>query len=135
MREQEYIQRNIMIVDDDPDIVYSLKELLEREGFHVISAENGRICLQELEKGFQGTIILDIMMPIMNGIETIKRMSTDGFIDRNTIIVLTAKRIQGDEYNEIYPYITDFILKPFDIQSLIALIKKIASKPHQKNRL
>jgi DNA-binding response OmpR family regulator len=135
MREQGYTQRNIMIVDDDADIVSSLKELLEREGFNVISAENGRVCLLELEKGFHGIIILDLMMPLMDGIETIKTMSKDGFIDNNTIIVLTAKRIQGDEFNEIYPYIADYIVKPFDIKSLIATIKKIASRPPQKNRL
>jgi DNA-binding response OmpR family regulator len=135
MKEQGYTQNKIMIVDDDQDIVFSLKELLEREGFEVTSAENGRTCLRELEKGFEGIIILDLMMPIMDGIETIRKMSIDGFADHNTIIVLTAKRIQGDEFNEIYPYITDFIFKPFDIKSFIQTVKKIASRPAQKYRL
>ena len=134
MREMEYTQNKIMIVDDDPDIVFSLKEILEREGFEVTSADNGRSCLKELEKGFQGIIILDLMMPIMDGIETIKHMTIDGFIENNTIVVLTAKRIQGDEFNEIYPYIADFILKPFDIKSFVATVKKIASKPRQRHR-
>jgi len=135
MREQGYTQRNIMIVDDDADIVSSLKQLFEREGFTVICADNGRACLRELEKGFEGIIILDLMMPLMDGIETIKKMSADGFLEHTTIVVLTAKRIQGDEFNEIYPYIADYIVKPFDITSLLATIKKIASRPPQKNRL
>jgi DNA-binding response OmpR family regulator len=135
MKEQGYTQNKLMIVDDDPDIVFSLKELFEREGFEVTSADNGRNCLRELEKGFQGIIILDLMMPVMDGLETIKRMSIDGFIEHNTIIVLTAKRIQGDEFNEIYPYITDFIFKPFDIKSLLTTVKKIALRPYPKNRL
>ena len=134
MNQPQYYQKNLMIVDDDPDIVYSLQQLFEREGFKVTTADNGRNCLLELEKGFQGIIILDIMMPIMDGIETIKKMTIDGFIDENTIIVLTAKRIQGEEFNEIYPYIADFITKPFDITTLIQTVKKIAQKPPMKRR-
>jgi DNA-binding response OmpR family regulator len=134
MNEVRYYQKNIMIVDDDPDIVLSLQELFEREGFQVTTADNGRNCLVELEKGFQGIIILDLMMPIMDGIETIKKMTFDGFTDENTIIVLTAKRIQGEEFNEIYPYIADYITKPFDISTLLNTVKKIAQKPPVKRR-
>ncbi len=134
MNEVRYYQKNLMIVDDDPDIVLSLQELFEREGFQVTTAENGRNCLVELEKGFQGIIILDLMMPVMDGIETIKKMTIDGFTDSNTIIVLTAKRIQGEEFNDIYPYIADYITKPFDISTLLNTIKKIAMKPPMKRR-
>ena len=134
MNEVRYYQKNLMIVDDDPDIVLSLQELFEREGFQVTTADNGRNCLVELEKGFQGIIILDLMMPIMDGIETIKKMTIDGFTDENTIIVLTAKRIQGDEFNEIYPYINDYITKPFDINTLIQTVKKIAQRAPIKRR-
>jgi DNA-binding response OmpR family regulator len=134
MNEGHYYQKNIMVVDDDPDILLSLQELFEREGFEVTTAENGRTCLLELEKGFQGIIILDIMMPIMDGIETIKKMTIDGFTDDNTIIVLTAKRIQGEEFNDIYPYIADYITKPFDIITLLQTVKKIAQKPPRKRR-
>jgi DNA-binding response OmpR family regulator len=134
MNEERYYQKNIMVVDDDPDIVFSLQELFEREGFQVTTAENGRNCLLELEKGFQGIIILDLMMPIMDGAETIKKMTIDGFTDKNTIIVLTAKRIQGEEFNEIYPYIADYVTKPFDINILLETVKKIAKKPPVKRR-
>ncbi len=134
MNEERYYQKKIMIVDDDPDIVLSLQELFQREGFQVITADNGRNCLVELEKGFQGIIILDLMMPIMDGIETIKKMTIDGFTDENTIIVLTAKRIQGEEFNDIYPYIADYITKPFDISTLLHTVKKIAHKPPMKRR-
>jgi DNA-binding response OmpR family regulator len=134
MNEERYYQKNIMVVDDDPDIVFSLQELFEREGFQVTTADNGRNCLLELEKGFQGIIILDLMMPIMDGAETIKKMTIDGFTDKNTIIVLTAKRIQGEEFNEIYPYIADYVTKPFDINILLETVKKIAQKPPVKRR-
>jgi CheY-like chemotaxis protein len=125
-------KRKILVVDDDPDIIYSLKELFEREGFDVITADNGRKCLVELEKGFQGIIVLDLMMPVMDGVETIKKMSVDGFLDDNTIIVLTAKRFQGDEFNDIYPFIYDYITKPFDINALLQIVKKVATRPPPK---
>lgn len=135
MDQEEYFQQNILIVDDDPDIVNSLKELFESHGFQVTTAENGRDCLLELEKGFQGIIILDLMMPILDGAETIKKMTADGFIDQVTIIVLTAKRIQGEEFDEIYPYIYDYITKPFDIDDLLKTVKKIAQQSLVKKRV
>ncbi|HVQ00664.1 MAG TPA: response regulator [Candidatus Thermoplasmatota archaeon] len=124
----------LLIVDDDIDILSSLQALFEKEGFEVRTAENGRKCLVELEKGFQGIILLDLMMPIMNGIETIKQMHIDGFLEQNLIIVLTVKRIQGDEINEIYPYIQDYITKPFDINMLLQTVKKHAQIYTQKKR-
>jgi DNA-binding response OmpR family regulator len=135
MKETPYYQKKIMIVDDDADIVASLQRLFENQGFEVIAVDNGRKCLLELEKGFQGIIILDLMMPVMDGIETIKNINNNGFLDNNSIIVLTAKRIQGEEFNDIYPYIQDFITKPFDINTLIQTVKKIASRPAQKKQL
>ena len=135
MEETAHYHKKIMIVDDDSDIVVSLQKLFENQGFEVIAVDNGKKCLLELEKGFEGIIILDLMMPVMGGMETIKKMSTDGFLDNNVIIVLTAKRIQGDEFNEIYPYIQEFITKPFDINILIQTVKKIASRPLPKKRL
>ncbi len=103
--------------------------------FRSLPLYNGRNCLLELEKGFQGIIILDLMMPVMDGVETIKKMTIDGFTDQNIIIVLTAKRIQGEEFNEIYPYINDYITKPFDINTLLETVKKIAQRPPSKKRL
>jgi len=132
MKPSEQYCNNLMIVDDDVDILYSLQALFEKEGYEVRVAENGRKCLLELEKGFQGIILLDLMMPVMNGIETIKKMHIDGFLENNLVIVLTVKRVQGDEINEIYPYIQDYITKPFDINMLLQTVKKNAQRHAQR---
>jgi len=126
MSSDIHSDKKIMIVDDDPDILVSLRALFEPEGYEVITVENGRKCLNELENGFRGIILMDIMMPVMDGVDTIKNMIVEGFLEGNTIIVLTAKRIQGTEFNEIYPYIYDYIPKPFDINTLMQLVKRIA---------
>jgi len=122
-------QKKIMIVDDDKDILYSLRLLFEAERYEVITAENGRKCLTELKEGFKGIIILDIMMPVMDGIETIKNMAIEGFIENNTIIVLTVKKIQDEEFEEIYKYIFEYVQKPFDVNYLLKTVKRL-----QKNK-
>lgn len=122
----------IMIVDDNFDILLSLQTLFEMADYEVTLAENGWKCLRELENGFKGIIILDLMMPVMNGIETIKNMIIEGFIQDNIIIVLTVKKIQGTEFDEIYPYIHDYITKPFDMYELLNTVKKISEKHIRK---
>ncbi len=128
--------KKIMIVDDDPDILMSLRMLFEAKKIDVVTAENGSECLARLEEGFEGIILLDLMMPVLDGIETIKQMITEGFIDKNIIIVLTAKKIQGEEFNEIYPYIYEYITKPFDMNHLIATVEKaMHGKPKKPSLL
>lgn len=127
MTENQPKPEKLLIVDDDPDILVSLSQLFKAEGFEVTIAENGVQCLAKLERGFKGIIILDLMMPLMDGIETIEHMVIEGFMEGNRIIVLTAKKIQGEEFNEIYPYIDEFITKPFDINHLIAAVKRLLS--------
>ena len=122
----------IMIVDDNFDILLSLQTLFEMADYDVTLAENGWKCLRELENGFKGIIILDLMMPVMNGIETIKNMIIEGFVQDNIIIVLTVKKIQGTEFDEIYPYIYDYITKPFDMYELLNTVKKLSEKQIRK---
>ena len=127
-------QNKIMIVDDDPDILLSLQMILEAEKYEVVTVDNGWKCLTELKQGFRGIIILDIMMPVMDGIETIKKMIIEGFVEDNTIIVLTVKKIQGEEFDEIYNYVYDYIQKPFDVDHLLSTIRKIPKKNKQNEK-
>lgn len=124
MQKTSTTQTNIMIVDDDPEILTSLKTLFEKKNYNVTLASNGRECLNVLEQGFSGIILMDIMMPVMDGIETIKNMIREGFTGNTKIIVLTAKKIQGEEFNNIYQYIYKYINKPFDISELIKSVEE-----------
>ena len=127
-------QNKIMIVDDDPDILHSLRMMFETEGYEVVTVDNGWKCITELKNGFRGIIILDIMMPVMDGIETIKNMVIEGFIEDTTIIILTVKKIQGEEFDEIYKYIYDYIQKPFDVSHLLNTVKKISKNTELKEK-
>ena len=124
----------IMIVDDNPDILRSLRTVFEKEKYEVLTADNGWKCITELKQGFRGIIILDIMMPVMDGIETIKKMVIEGFIDDNTIVVLTVKKIQGEEFDEVYKYIHDYIQKPFDVDHLLNIVNNISQETKLKQK-
>ena len=123
---------NILIVDDDLELLNILRGILENYNYNVITAVNGKECLKELEKGFKGIIILDVMMPVMDGLETIKNMINEGFIEFNKIILLTAKKVQGEEFDEIYHYIDKYIHKPFDIDELIKSVDQLSKIERKK---
>ena len=128
------INNDILIVDDDLDLLNILKGLLVKYNYNVKTAVNGKECLKEHEKGFEGIIILDVMMPEMDGLETIKNMINEGFIEMNKIILLTAKKIQGKEFDDIYQYISKYINKPFDIDELMNAIDELSRTKIRENK-
>jgi DNA-binding response OmpR family regulator len=114
------MEKKIMIVDDDPDILISIRKIFEREGYEVFTVDSGMDCIKELERGFKGVVLMDIMMPFMDGWDTIEEIAKRGLSKNVVISILTAKgtpdheKLKGLESN-IYDYIT----KPFDVQKLI----------------
>jgi len=135
MNQQTYVQKNIMILEDDPAIANDLKEVFEKHCFQVTTIDNGNNCLLKLEEGFQGIIILGLWVPILDCVEMIKKIITSGFTDQNTIVMLTPKRIQGHEFDEIYPYIHEYVFKPFETDGLLQTIKKVAQQLPPKDTL
>jgi len=128
MSTKPIVKNNIMIVDDDLELLYIIQRLLEKNDYNVVTAVNGKECLSELERGFKGIIVLDVMMPVMDGVETIKEMILKGFIEINKIILLTAKKIQGKELDNIYFYIDKYIHKPFDVDELLKAIDELSNR-------
>ena len=113
-----------MVVDDDPYILITLRELFEKRGFEVYTVPTGKDCIDELKHGFQGVILLDIMMPIMSGWDTIREIVNEELIHRGIIIsMLTAKDLPDPDFNELKVYIKDYITKPFDPEELVSIVK------------
>ncbi len=120
------IDKKIMIVDDDPDILISIREIFEREGYEVFTVDSGIDCIKELENGFTGLILIDIMMPFMDGWQTIEKIKNKGLLKNIVISIITAKwSIDQDKSRNLQPYIHDFITKPFDIKKLITTVDNI----------
>lgn len=119
------MSKKIMIVDDEPDVLSSLKTILERQDYEVITVNNGFDCLSEVEKGFKGVILMDIMMPEMDGWETIRELIDRNLMKGLSIEIITAKGTPDrDKMKGLESYIEDYLAKPIDIQDLISSIKK-----------
>lgn len=113
----------ILIVDDESDILEILKINLENEGYNVYLASNGKKALKKADLIIPDLIILDIMMPIMDGIETCERLRLDERFKETIVIFLTAR---GEEYSHIAAFESgadDYITKPIRIKILISKIK------------
>lgn len=118
------MKNQVMIVDDEPHILAGLKDLLEAEGYQVVVASSGEECLSALEKGFKGLILLDIVMPDMNGWDTIRKMMVYGWVEGNLIAMLTARDAPDPQVEELGAYVADYIIKPFDPQKLLEIVKE-----------
>jgi len=122
----ENMEKRIMIVDDDPDILISIRRLFENQGYEVLTVDSGKDCIKELERGFKGVILMDIMMPFMDGWDTIAEILKRG-LDKNVIIsILTAKGTRDHEkIRGLESYIYDYITKPFDPKELLTNVKNM----------
>lgn len=109
--------KNILIIEDDIDIHNLIKELLEKENYHVLSSYSGTEALMVIEKEKIDLILLDLMLPGLNGEEIIKK------IKDIPIIVISAKISPEDKVNVLLSGVNDYITKPFDTKELIARIK------------
>ena len=106
-------KRTIMVVDDNPDLVEILRMMLESNGFNVRCAYSGKELLAALEKEKPALILLDIMMPEMDGLEVLTRLKEDPSTASIPVILLTAK-MQNEDILEGYKMGADYyITKPF----------------------
>lgn len=117
------MQKKIMIVDDDPDILITVRELFESEGFEVYTVPCGKDCIDELEHGFKGVILMDIMMPHMDGWATIREIITKGLNQGNIISMISAKDECDWKMDDLKQYIKNYITKPFDTRQLLQTVK------------
>ncbi|ODS36420.1 MAG: hypothetical protein A7316_02670 [Candidatus Altiarchaeales archaeon WOR_SM1_86-2] len=119
----------IMIVDDEPDVVELLKEILEAEGYTVIGAESGYECLEKLEKEPVDLILMDFFMPGIDGRMVIEKIRKNPSLKDINIVFLTAaafKKRGMEILSELD--ILDYITKPIDVSDFTSRIKKIMEK-------
>lgn len=117
--------KKILIVEDDNSIHSLLKEILKQENYSTTSAYSGTEALMTLEKEKIDLILLDLMLPGLNGEEIIKK------VKEIPIIVLSAKIDTTDKVNALLMGASDYITKPFDCLELLARIK-VAFRNHKE---
>lgn len=110
---------NILVCDDDKEIVKAIEIYLTKENYNVLKAYNGEECLNVLRDNTIHLIILDIMMPVKDGIETIKKIREEKAIP---VIMLSAKSEDEDKINGLNLGADDYVTKPFNPLELIARV-------------
>lgn len=128
---------NILVVDDDKEIVNAIEIYLKREGYNIIKAYNGNEALEKLLENEIHLIILDIMMPEKDGIETLEEIRKTKTIP---VILLSAKSEDYDKISGLDTGADDYITKPFNPLELIARVKsnirryvEFGNMPKEKN--
>ena len=115
----------ILVIDDEPNIVQTLQDRLEMNDYRVVTASNGREGLEKASSEKPDIILLDVIMPIMDGHEMLEhlRKSEDG--KDISVIMLTARSQNQDIARANACGIDDYIVKPFDLSELLEKIENI----------
>jgi CheY-like chemotaxis protein len=121
----------VLVVDDERDVVELVKFLLERDGHQVIEAYNGREALEKAYAELPDLIILDIMMPEMDGYTVNARLTETESTRRIPVIILTAKGQMRDVF-EMASNVAFYMEKPFDPKHLREKIQEVLSKAANK---
>ena len=124
----------ILIVDDEKDILDLLKYNLEKEGYECATAKNGQEALDLLPSFKPTLVLLDIMMPVMDGIEACSKMRENPENSSLYIVFLTAR---SEEYSELAGFeagADDYIAKPIKPRILISRVKAILKREKQKDQ-
>jgi len=122
-REDVMKDKSILIVDDDMRNVFALTSLLEDLGLKILIGKNGRDGIDKLKSNNVDLILMDIMMPEMNGYEAIEEIRKDQKFRKLPIIALTAKAMPGDREKCIRAGATDYLTKPIDSEKLISMLR------------
>ena len=114
--------KTILVVDDEPRIIEAVSMNLELEGYQVASASNGYEALQKITKQLPDLVILDIMMPEMDGFETLRQIRE---VSSVPVVMLTVKGEEIDKLKGLELGADDYITKPFNAKELILRVKAI----------
>jgi CheY-like chemotaxis protein len=121
--DEIFAGKHILIVDDDVRNIFSLTSLLEEHGMEVRYAENGREGLALLQEGDFDLVLMDVMMPEMDGYESTQEIRAIPDYRSLPIICLTAKAMRGDREKCIAAGASDYIVKPVDPEQLLSLMR------------
>src|SRR6185503_11074025 len=117
--------KRILIVDDEPSIVVSLEFLMKREGLDVEVAADGEAALAAIEQRAPDLVLLDLMLPKVNGFDVCQRLRADPRHRDLKIVMLTAKGRETDQAKGMALGADLYITKPFSTKELVAQVKQL----------
>lgn len=117
--------KRVLLVDDEPNILIALEFILKKQGLEIRKATDGEMALQLINDFQPSIIVLDVMMPGMDGFEVAKKIRSNPNNDDIRIIFLTAKGTQKDRMNGYATGGEFYLTKPFENEELINIINEV----------
>jgi len=127
--------KSILVIDDLPENVFILQDRLEHEGYEVITAYDGKSGIEKAQSDLPDLILLDVMMPDINGIEVCKTLVNDELTSDIPIILVTAKTEAEDAKDGLDAGAFDYIKKPFNKIELLARVRSALKLSEANKRL
>ncbi len=121
--------RKIVLAEDEPQIARLIEFKLKKEGYEVTWTENGEEALKAIKADKPDLILLDVMMPVMDGYEVLRRLKENESLRSIPVVMLTARAQEKDVVKGIDMGAEDYITKPFHPAELLARVKRILGKP------
>jgi len=126
------MSKKILVIEDEPGILLSLKDEFESQGYTVYSAEDGEKGFKMAKQQKPDLIILDIMLPVLDGYEVCKRLRMEG--DTTPIIMLTVKDKEIDRVLGLELGADDYVTKPFSLRELMARVKAVLRRTEERTK-
>lgn len=117
--------KSVLLVDDEPNILVALEFLIKQQGLRVFKASNGHKALELMATHVPSIVVLDVMMPGINGFEVARKIRNNPAFEDVRIIFLTAKGTQADRLNGYANGGEIYLTKPFENQELIDIINEV----------
>ncbi len=118
------VKKKILIIDDEEDIAKTVSFRLSSLGYEVIAANNGLEGLEKAQREKPNLILLDVMMPKMDGFEVLRRLKDDPETKYTPVIMLTCRGESGSLFKAQDLGSVDYVIKPFESQELLDLIER-----------
>jgi DNA-binding response OmpR family regulator len=125
-KEEKNHAGTVLIVDDEPSVREVLGSLLSEEGYRTDFAENGHVGYEKARELIPDLIILDVMMPGIDGFEVCRKIRAESPLAQVPIIMITAVSDDRSRLRSIQSGADEFISKPFDFEELLTKVKKVA---------
>ncbi|MBN2167814.1 MAG: response regulator [Actinobacteria bacterium] len=119
---------SIVIAEDQSDIAHLVDYRLTKLGYEVTWGKNGREALDFIRQQHPALVILDVMMPIMDGFEVLRELKSDPETENIPVIMLTAKSMEEDILKGFDSGAVDYIVKPFSVSELAARVKAVLGR-------
>jgi two-component system, OmpR family, alkaline phosphatase synthesis response regulator PhoP len=120
------VQPSVLVVDDEPQVVWMLRFSLEADGFLTFTARDGRTALDELRERRPHVVLLDIMMPVMDGWSVLEQIQELPEAERPRVIVVSARASLRDRAKATELGADAFVAKPFNVDELLGVLHRLA---------